>query len=395
MRRSRIPKRHRLPKLRRMEPSEVHEFVKGLFAEDMHAKRVLSLGNGVIGVMYAASLSVHAIGIGLSKVRDTSPKHSIKQVDRLLSNRKLDVWESFGTWAPFVIAQRKEIIVALDWTDFDADDHAVLAAYLITNHGRATPLAWKTVKKSELKDARNGHEDELLLHLRKIIPRDVRVTILADRGFGDQALYTFLHEIGWDYVIRFRGCIEVCDSNGEVKPAIDWLSTSGRAKMLKKVEVTQNRTPIPAVVVVHARGMQDPWCLATSRSDLNSTKVIKLYGRRFTIEESFRDVKDPRFGLGLSATHTKSCARRDRLLLLAAIAEALLTLLGAAGEAAGLDRMLKANTSKKRQHSLFRQGQMWYGLLPGLKEEKARLLMEHFDRLVASHQVFHDVFGVL
>ena len=176
---------------------------------------------------------------------------------------------------------------------------------------------------------------------------DVRVTLLADRGFADQALYTFLHELGWDYVIRFRGGIEVCNAAGEAKPALEWLSTSGRATMLKKVEVTQHRTPVPAVVVVHARGMQDPWCLATSHSDLNSTKVVKLYGRRFTIEETFRDVKDPRFGLGLSATHTKSCARRDRLLLLAAMAEALLTLLGAAGEAAGLDRMLKANTSKR------------------------------------------------
>lgn len=384
-----------MPKVRRMDPPQVHDFVRGLFAEDIHAKRVLSLGHGVIGVMYAASLSVHAIGIGLSKARDTSPKHSIKQVDRLLSNAKLNVWELFGTWVPFLVAERKEIMVALDWTDFDADNHSVIAAYLITNHGRATPLAWKTVQKSELKDARNGYEDELLLHLRKIIPRDVRVTILADRGFGDQALYTFLHEIGWDYVIRFRGGIEVCAPSGEAKPAIDWLSPSGRAKMLKKAKVTQYRTPIPAVVVVHARGMKEPWCLATSRSDLSSTKVIKLYGRRFTIEETFRDQKDPRFGLGLSATHTKSCTRRDRLLFLAAIAEALLTLLGAAGEAAGLDRMLKANTSKKRQHSLFRQGHIWYGLLPGLKEDKARLLMEHFDRLVASHQVFHQAFGVL
>jgi hypothetical protein len=30
---------------------------------------------------------------------------------------------------------------------------------------------------------------------------------------------------------------------------------------------------------------------------------VRLYGRRFTIEEAFRDVKDPRYGLGLSTTH--------------------------------------------------------------------------------------------
>ena len=38
--------------------------------------------------------------------------------------------------------------------------------------------------------------------------------------------------------------------------------------------------------------------------------------------------------------------RRDRLPLLAAIAQALLTLLGAAGEQCGLDRLMKTNTSR-------------------------------------------------
>lgn len=384
-----------MPKLRRLEPARVHEFVQGLFAEDMHAKRVLSLGNGVVGVMYAASLSVHAIGVGLAIAQELTAKHAVKQVDRLMSNTKLDVGEALCTWVPFIIGERQEVVIALDWTEFDADDQATLAAYLITNHGRATPLAWKTVKKSELKDARNDHEDALLLRLRKVIPRKVRVTILADRGFGDQELYRFLTEIGWDYAIRFRGCIEVCDKSDEAKPAIDWLPPSGRATMLKEVEVTQDRTPVPAVVLVHAARMKDAWCIATSRSDLGAPSIVKLYSRRFTIEESFRDQKDPRFGLGLSATHTKTCERRDRLLFMAAIAESLLTLLGAAGEAAGLDRLLKVNTSKRRQHSLFRQGLMWYALLPGLKEERARLLMQHFDGLVAAHKVFRDIFGVL
>lgn len=378
-----------------MRPARVREIMEDVFAEDLHAKRVLSLSNGVIGVMHAASLSVRAIGVGLAMANELKSKHAVKQVDRLLSNKGLDVWELFASWVPYVLGKRKEAVIALDWTDFDADDHATLGAYLVTSHGRATPLAWKTVKKSQLEGARNGHEDALLTRLHKVIPRDVKVTILADRAFGDQELYRFLHELGWDYVIRFRGCIEVCDQAGEAKPAIEWLSASGRAKMLKAVKVTKDRTEIPAVVVVQAPRMKDAWCLATSRSDLGSAGVIKLYGRRFTIEETFRDQKDPRFGLGLSATHTKNCARRDRILLLAAIAEALLTLLGAAGEAAGLDRWLKSNTSKKRQHSLFNQGLLWYGLLPGLKDDEARLLMQHFERLVTEQKVFRQAFGVL
>jgi len=78
--------------------------------------------------------------------------------------------------------------------------------------------------------------------------------------------------------------------------------------------------------------------------------------------------------MGLSSTHIKEPARRDRLLMLAAFAQALLTLLGAASEASGLDRMLKANTVKKRTHSLFRQDSYWYLALPNLPEDRLRTL---------------------
>jgi len=77
------------------------------------------------------------------------------------------------------------------------DDHTTLVASLITKHGRATPLLWNTVKKSTLAGHRNQHEDELLEHLRDSMPEGVTVTILADRGFGDQQRSS---------VERLRGC---------------------------------------------------------------------------------------------------------------------------------------------------------------------------------------------
>src|SRR5208283_5212540 len=78
---------------------------------------------------------------------------------------------------------------------------------------------------------------------------------------------------------------------------------------------------------------------------------------RWSIECGLRDTKDLRFGMGMGSIHVSTPARRDRLWLLNALAIALLTLLGAAGEALGYDRYLKSNTTKRRTHSLFRQGQ--------------------------------------
>jgi hypothetical protein len=43
-------------------------------------------------------------------------RHAIKQVDRLLSNAGIDVWDSFARWVPHQIGARRDILVAINWT---------------------------------------------------------------------------------------------------------------------------------------------------------------------------------------------------------------------------------------------------------------------------------------
>jgi hypothetical protein len=97
----------------------------------------------------------------------------------------------------------------------------------------------------------------------------------------------------------------------------------------------------------------------------------------------------------MGAVHVSTPARRDRLWLLNACAIALLTLLGAAGEALGYDRQLKSNTSKTRTHSLFRQGCMLYELIPNMPETRLQPLIEQFATTLAEQTVFNKAFGVV
>ena len=55
--------------------------------------------------------------------------------------------------------------------------------------------------------------------------------------------------------------------------------------------------------------------------------------------------------------------------------------------------MLKANTVKKRTHSLFRQGSYWY--LADLREDRLRPLMEAFGKIVADHEVSRELLGFI
>jgi hypothetical protein len=387
----------RKPKAKhRLRPKDTHRFVEELIGDDFHAKRVLSLANGVTGTIHGATLGIHAIGQGLAQAQGLNPKHAVKQVDRLLSNAGIVIDDFFKNWVPFAIGAREDVYLALDWTEFDADDHSTIALYLITSHGRATPLLWKTVQKSTIEGWRNNHEDDLLAQFARLRPACVkRATVLADRGFGDQKLYPFLVTLKLDFIIRFRGAIHVEAPDGQRRPAAEWLPATGRAVTIRDAKVTCDRTPVAAVVCVHARGMKDAWFLATSRADLRGAQAVKAYGKRFSIEETFRDCKDARFGLGLKATHIGDPARRDRLLILSAMAQSLLCLLGAAAEETGLDRKLKANTVKRRTHSLFTQGCYWYGAIPAMPEEWLEPLMAAFGRLVAGQSTFAQTFGIL
>lgn len=379
---------------RRLREEEIEQFADEIFGEDLHAKRVESLSNAVQGVLEASVLSIHAIGQAMATVREIAPKSGVKQVDRMLSNAGLSLETVLRNWVQFVVGDAKSIAVLLDWTDFEPDDQMTLCAYMATGHGRAMPLAWRSVRKSSLKDRQTDFEFELVDDLYRWMPEGVEVNLVADRGFGNKRLYKFLGDIGWKYCIRFRERILVEDASGESRAAGDWVPPNGRAKMLRDVRITGERTELPAVVVVKRKKMKDAWCLATNMVDRKTAEIVNLYGKRFTIEETFRDTKDLHFGMGLSATHIRDPERRDRMLLLVAIAHTLLTLLGAASEAAGLDRLLKANTVKRRTHSLYRQGVYWYGALPNMRQDWLEPLITEFDRIVREHRFFSEFFAL-
>src|SRR3954470_22676827 len=291
-----------------MQVKDVRSFLNSVLDEYIHTKRVASLANATLGVMTGASLGVAVIGKSLAQARGLLPKHAFKQVDRLLSNPRIEAWDVFASWVPEMVGPRTDIVVAMDWTDYDADGQATLAPKLVTRHGRATPLIWLSVHKDELTDARNAYEDAAVRRLAEVLSDDVKVTLLA--GFADTKLFGFLDELGFDYVIRLKGNTKVSAADGLTRPAGEWVGQGGRARKLRDAVVTAAHCPVGAVVCVHAKGMKEAWCLATSNAAASSRQIIDLYSKRWSVEASFRDTKDLRFGLGLASVRISDPQRR-------------------------------------------------------------------------------------
>ena len=141
--------------------------------------------------------------------------------------------------------------------------------------------------------------------------------------------------------------------------------------------------------------MKEPWCLAASTTDEPASALVNLYAKRWEIVGGFRDAKDLRFSMGLGSMHVRTPDRRDRLWLINAFAVVLLMLLGAAGEELGYDRHLKTNTTKRRTHSLFRQGSMLYQLIPNMTDFLLLPLIKRFAQMLADQPLFAQTFGAV
>ena len=124
--------------------------------------------------------------------------------------------------------------------------------------------------------------------------------------------------------------------------------------------------------------MKEGGCLASSLGDAPAATLVARLAKRFTSEKIFRDLKDARFGFGLSGTRISKPERRDPMLLIGALANLLLTLLGAARKETGIDRMLEVNTPKTQAYALLCQGRMLHDLLPSIPALRARPLLAAF-----------------
>jgi hypothetical protein len=346
------------------------------------------------GTLEAGRLSLTAIGRALGEIGGEDARHHIKQVDRFIGNDKIDDADLQQRWSRHVLTGLDRVVVAIDWTDFDDDNQTVVTIHAIGEKGRATPLVWETVDKSRLKANRNRLESLVIGRLHKALPDDVEVILLADRGFGDVERYAELDLLGWYYVIRFRGIVRMSVDGGELRPASSYVPAGGRAKLFRDVLLTQKRVETAGVVCVKEKGMQDAWLLAVKLPAglMKASTAKNLYGKRFRIEETFRDLKDSRFGLGFSTVKVSTTARRNRFLLLQAMAHALLEHLGRAGENLGMDRGLYASTAKKRQLSFFRQGQYWLRAIWNRPLEDEERLLSEFGRLLQDNAFFRQVF---
>jgi len=353
-----------------MSASQIVPFIRSVFQRG-HGKRQATLATLVSALVTVGKVGVAALGHGIrSKV---AHKHRIKQVDRFLGNRKLHVDDWCEDLLGAVLGARRAVTIAIDWTKVGL--WPVLVASVVVRR-RGVPVYWATCDWHTLARSQNAFEEAFLLRLRLMIPRDVDVTLLFDRGFRRVELARFLKRHGFHFVVRCCGDTHI--DGADYKGALEAMPLRrGVLRDLGRVLATKDRPEEVRLVAIFDHGQKDAWYLFTDL-DLPPDRVVKAYGRRFTIEEVFRDGKSTRYGWSLGEYRLKDRPDRlDRLILVLAAAYLLVTQVGLAIEAKGFQRKYKANTSKARTHSLFQLGWKGHDLVRWLPRSWRAL----FDRL--------------
>ena len=334
----------------------------------MHRSRLSALCIVVGAALRGGKLSVTALGRSIRGEAKT--KHSIKRADRLFSNIHLQSERQniYRCLCHQILGSHRQPVILVDWSDVDARREFFLLRAAVAVRGRSLTL-YEEVHTRETRERRRTH-NTFLENLKTMLPQNCRPIIVTDAGFRTP-WFQKIQSLEWDFVGRVRN-VEMT----LLSPKTGWIRakslydqakikarefenilltrsnplrcslilykgrTKGRKRLTKMGRKARNRTSL-----VNSVRAQEPWLLATSLSATAPQDIVQIYSTRMQIEESFRDLKCPRFGLGLYHNGTYKLQRMKVLVMIGSLANTFAWILGKIARSMKAHRQFQANTT--------------------------------------------------
>ena len=266
----------------------------------------------------------------------------LKAVDRLLSNVHIQqsifpLSRAMSAW----LLRTPSPLLVVDWVDLRRDGCWCALRAAMPTQGRTVTVLERIYPIKQINS--QPAERDFLAALAQVLPPHVRPILVTDAGFRS-AWFREVARYGWDYLGRIRNNLKVqAQSDCLWQPCaalharasaraedlgayrivqgapVDCRLIRVRCRRKHRDQLTRAGTPqqgTPARKARHAA--REPWVLATSLSPdrCNAAQAVTMYGKRMQIEESFRDLKSHRYGMGFEDSQTRDGRRLSVLLLL-------------------------------------------------------------------------------
>jgi hypothetical protein len=253
-----------------------------------------------------------------------------KRLSRLLHNERLApqaLAEAVLGQALRQLRTRGKVRLAIDWTS-EANQHLLVVSLIVGR--RAVPIYWRAYDQSVLKGRMQRYELAVVRRALERLLRVVashRVSVTADRGFADVALFGLLDSLQVAFVIRVKGSTKVYYQGQWQK--LNRLRFAGNTRRrslgrLSYCERTPQRWWATMSRARDRKGNWGIWYLVSNRGHRAGAATAE-YSHRFGCEEGFRDVK---WWLGFKQAHIKTIKAWSRLFALFAMALLVTVCLG-------------------------------------------------------------------
>ncbi len=197
------------------------------------------------------------------------------------------------------------------------EDRVVMLSINVWYRGRSLPLVWDLYPANQpLKgDGFWKRVETLLEQVAQIVPKRVRVTVVADRAFGTPAFTDLVAALGWDWLVRVQG--QTLYQHRQREGAIGALVRYPGQRQKRRGQAFKKAGWREASIVAYwGRRHKKPLCLVSSLP--SGYYLVHLYRQRFPIEATFRDYKS--YGWRWEQGQVTDLCHLERLLVGMAIA---------------------------------------------------------------------------
>lgn len=321
----------------------------------IHAKRLNALLLAARAALHASSHTLSNLARALEGA--SAVRHRVKQMDRLLGNRALqhECASVYASMARYWLCGNHTPLIVVDWSDLNESRSAQMIRASVALEGRSLTL-YEEVHSMTAATTPAVHT-AFLARLKSMLPAGCQPIAITDAGFRSP-WFRAVEAIGWHWVGRSRNR-DMVRPHGSAHTAWQgckrlYARATGKALDLGLFDCVRNRPHVHRLVLIknaakgrimpnvngarsrsnhskkQAKAQSEPWLLAasTSLAHLSADAIVAIYAQRMQIEQSFRDTKNARFGLGLSNSGSRTPERLAVLALIASVAEFALRLIG-------------------------------------------------------------------
>lgn len=284
---------------------------------------------------------------------------------RFISNKRIDINKQY---VPLVLLALKDwqshrLYLALDttvlWNQYCMIHLSVVCC------GRAVPFLWLVLEHKSAAVAFEEYQP-LLRRARWLLRKHPDVMLLADRGFANHQLMSWLQQSRWHYCLRIP-CDVILHGPRRCPREVRRLWPSkGAAVLYRNVGLREDGIYRCNLVLANIRGVKEPWAVITDESP--TLQTLWQYALRFRVEELFLDSKSGAFELEESKIRCADAL--ERLYLVAAVALLYSTTHGMAVQIEGLREQMDPHW--RRGISYLKIGLRW---LKGVVNKGRPLLM--------------------